>query len=102
MSMQQPLTSELEAKAQELLTHSAVADRGGLARLARLLVSKEDHEIFGETEFQARDIVHRIGRESLGDAPRSNHGYEGSGVPSARAANKRPNSTATAAKQPSV
>ncbi len=62
MSMQQPLTPELEAKAQELLTHLRSRTEEDLLALARLLVSKEDHEIFGETEFQARDIVHRIGR----------------------------------------
>ena len=32
-----------------------------LLALARLLVSKEDRELFGDTEFQVRDIVHRIG-----------------------------------------
>ena len=28
--------------------------------LPRLLVSKRESEIFGETEFQARDVVHRV------------------------------------------
>ncbi len=102
MSMQQPLTPELEAKAQELLTYLRSRTEEDLLALARLLVSKEDHEIFGETEFQARDIVHRIGRESLGDAPRSKTTATKAPASSARAANKRPNSTATGAKQPSV
>ncbi len=94
MSMQQPLTPELEAKAQELLTHLRSRTEEDLLALARLLVSKEDHEIFGETEFQARDIVHRIARKpwrrtSLKKKPRLRRLRRR--LP--RAANKRPNST---------
>jgi hypothetical protein len=31
----------------------------------RLLVSKQDHELFGETEFQVRDLVHEIGARAI-------------------------------------
>ena len=65
MSLQQPLPAELEAKAQELLTHLRSRTDEDLLALARLLVSKEDQDLFGETEFQARDIVHRIGAKAL-------------------------------------
>jgi hypothetical protein len=32
--------------------------------LARLLVSKKDHELFGATEFEVRDRVLRIGAQA--------------------------------------
>ena len=32
-----------------------------LKNMARLMASKDDGELFGETEFQLRDMVHRIG-----------------------------------------
>lgn len=33
--------------------------------MARLVASKDDGEIFGETEFQLRDILHRLGAKLL-------------------------------------
>lgn len=33
--------------------------------MARLLASKDDRELFGETEFQIRDAVHRLGAQGL-------------------------------------
>lgn len=64
MSLQQPLRPELEAKAQELLVRLRSEADSDLLALARLLVSKEEHELFGETEFQVRDIVHRLGAKA--------------------------------------
>ena len=46
---------------QHLRTH---ADRH-LQELAVLLASKPDSELFGKTEFEARDIVHRIGAAAM-------------------------------------
>lgn len=61
MSLNEPLTAELEAQAQELAARiRARADEDILA-LARLLVSKNDAEVFGDTEFEARNIVHHLG-----------------------------------------
>jgi predicted GNAT family N-acyltransferase len=34
-------------------------------QMARLLVSKKDHEIFGKTEFELRDRCHHLGAELL-------------------------------------
>ena len=65
MSFQQPLSPDLEAKAQELVARLRPQAENELLALARLLVSKEDRELFGETEFQARDIVHRIGAKAF-------------------------------------
>ncbi|MHB1425433.1 MAG: hypothetical protein ACYC3I_19860 [Gemmataceae bacterium] len=33
--------------------------------MARLLVSKNDNEVFGDTEFEARNIVHHLGAAAL-------------------------------------
>ena len=65
MSVQQPLTPELEAQAQELLTRLRSQADEDLLALARLLVSKADRDIFGDTEFQVRDIVHHLGAKAL-------------------------------------
>ena len=65
MSLNEPLNAELEAKAQELAARiRARADEDILA-LARLLVSKDDAEVFGDTEFEARNIVHHVGAVAL-------------------------------------
>lgn len=37
-------------------------------RMAKLLSSKKDGELFGETEFEVRDRVHALGAESLAAA----------------------------------
>jgi hypothetical protein len=65
MSLQQPLSPELEAEAQELLTRLRTQTDADLLALARLLVSKADCDLFGATEFQVRDLVHRIGAKAL-------------------------------------
>jgi len=36
-----------------------------LLEMARLLVGKPEHEIFGDTEFELRDIVLKIGAKAL-------------------------------------
>ena len=65
MSSQQPLSPELEAKAQELVARLRPQAESELLALARLLVSKNDSELFGETEFEARAIVHRLGAQAF-------------------------------------
>ncbi len=60
-----PLTPEQEAEAQRLAEAIALKTKGELLQLTRLLVSKQDHELFGETEFQVRDLVHQIGARAL-------------------------------------
>jgi hypothetical protein len=65
MSRNEPLNAELETQAQELAARiRARADEDILA-LARLLVSKNDAEVFGDTEFEARTIVHHVGAVAL-------------------------------------
>jgi hypothetical protein len=65
MGYQQPLSPELEAQAQQLVARLRSQADSDLLALARLLVSKSDQEIFGDTEFEVRDIVHRIGAMAL-------------------------------------
>ena len=100
MSIQQPLSPELEAKAQELLARLRPQTDEELLSLCRLLVSKQDHELFGETEFEVRDLVHRLGAKAytahLGGKKTATKA-RGS---SARTASKTPNSTGIAPKQP--
>jgi hypothetical protein len=51
MSFQQPLPPELEAQAQELVARLRSHAEEDLLALARPLVSKQDLDLFGETEF---------------------------------------------------
>jgi hypothetical protein len=102
MSFQQPLTPELEAKAQELLTHLRSKADEDLLALAGLLVSKEDHEIFGETEFQARDLVHRLGAKAFETHLAQKKTATKALASSARVVNKAPSSTASAPKKPTA
>ena len=59
------LTSEQEAEAQRLADTIAVKTKEDLLRITRLLVSKRDHELFGQTEFEVRDLVHQIGARAI-------------------------------------
>ena len=58
------LTPEKEAEAQELAKRICALVNEDIDALARLLVSKNESDIFGETEFQVRDIVHRMGAQA--------------------------------------
>lgn len=59
------LTAEQEADAAKI---EAVLNARGQEvnrHMARLLASKSNRELFGETEFQIRDAVHRLGATGL-------------------------------------
>jgi hypothetical protein len=49
------LTPEQEVEAQRLADSISVKTKEEILQITRLLVSKQDHELFGETEFQVRD-----------------------------------------------
>lgn len=57
------LTPEQEGEAQRLADLVAEKTKAEVLQMARLLVSKKDHEIFGKTEFELRDRCHRLGAE---------------------------------------
>jgi hypothetical protein len=100
MSFQQPLSPELEAQAQELVARLRPQVEDDLLALARLLVSKEDRELFGETEFQVRDLVHRLGGKAYSTHLAGKKKDTKAPVSSARTVSKAPSSTAIATKQP--
>jgi hypothetical protein len=59
------LTADQEAEARRLAEVVALKTKEELLQLARLLVSRRDDQLFGETEFQVRDLVHQIGARAI-------------------------------------
>jgi hypothetical protein len=59
------LTPEQEVHAQELAKTVLKALEADILQMTRLLASKPDHQVLGQTEFQVRDIVHRIGAKAI-------------------------------------
>jgi plasmid stabilization system protein ParE len=59
------LTPEQEAEAQRLADIIAQKAKEEALQMARLLVSKSDHELLGATEFEIRERVHKIGACAL-------------------------------------
>jgi hypothetical protein len=59
------LTTEQEHDAAVLEDLLAAKFRPAVRHLARLLTSKKNSELFGDTEFQIRDALHRLGADSL-------------------------------------
>jgi hypothetical protein len=59
------LTPEQEAEAQRLAEIIARKAKEEALYMARMLVSRADHELLGATEFEIRDRVHRIGAHAL-------------------------------------
>src|SRR5579862_430313 len=64
-STRSPLSSAQEAEAQALALRLRELAADELLQMARLLVSKPDREIFGDTEFQLHDLVLRVGAKAL-------------------------------------
>jgi hypothetical protein len=60
-----PLTPDQEALAQRLYEVIQQAFLGEAQHLARLLARKEDAQLLGQTEFEIRDAVHRLGAKTL-------------------------------------
>lgn len=55
------LSAEQEAEVKILEAKIQKAIQTEITDLARLIVSKKDRELFGQTEFQIRDLVLRVG-----------------------------------------
>jgi len=60
-----PLTPEQEETAERLYQTIRSACDDDLRQIARLLVSKPDHKLLGQTEFELRDRVHTLGAKAL-------------------------------------
>ncbi len=81
MSINIPLTLEQEQQAQALAARIRQAADADILQLARLLVSKPEHETFGQTEFEVRDIVHHLGATALQThLGQKKNGYRGCSV----------------------
>jgi len=59
------LTAEQEEEAKRIEDNLRAATTVEIHRIARLLASKENSHLFGETEFQVRDAVHRIAARGM-------------------------------------
>src|SRR5436305_14054380 len=56
-----PLSAEQESDAQALAKRIRELAEEEVVQMARLLVSKPDRDIFGDTEFELRDLVVKLG-----------------------------------------
>jgi hypothetical protein len=54
------LTPEQEAEAERIADIAMAKARVDLKRMARLLASRSDGKLLGETEFQLRDLSHHL------------------------------------------
>jgi len=86
------LSPEQEQQAQALATRIHEAVDGDILELARLLVSKPEHEVFGQTEFEVRDIVHQLGATALQTHLAEKKTATGAPASSAPAADRPPSS----------
>jgi hypothetical protein len=59
------LTPEQEADAQRWAEIFAAKAKEEALALARLLVAKKPEELLGQTEFEVRDRLHRLGAHAL-------------------------------------
>lgn len=59
------LNPEQQEHAERILQHLRSHADQHLQELALLLASKPDNELFGQTEFEARDIIMRIGAQAV-------------------------------------
>ncbi len=59
------LTPEQEAEAQRLATLIAQKAHEEALRMARILVSKPDAQLLGETEFEVRDRAHELAAHAI-------------------------------------
>jgi predicted GNAT family N-acyltransferase len=65
MSRQPQLSDEQETEAQRIFHILKSTTDDDLLALARLLASKKDRELLGQTEFEVRDRVHQIGAKAI-------------------------------------
>lgn len=65
MSRPPQLSAEQEAEAQRIFQVLKRTTDGDLLALARLLASKKDRDLLGQTEFEVRERVHQIGAKAI-------------------------------------
>jgi hypothetical protein len=88
------LTPEQAAEAERLYQHLRAATDADLRALAELLAAKGDGELFGRTEFEVRERVHRIGAKAVEGAlaGRKKGGTRGAASPAGAASAGRASS----------
>lgn len=62
--MSAPLPPDQESQAQELAQAIREAAAEEILQIARTLVSKDERHLFGQTEFEIRDLVLKIGAQA--------------------------------------
>lgn len=63
--LRQELNAEQEAEAERIYERLEAAFDQERMRMARLMASKGNHELFGQTEYEVRDGVHELGARVL-------------------------------------
>jgi hypothetical protein len=84
-----------EAEAQALAARIRELADEELVQMARLLVSKPEHEVFGDTEFELRDLVLKVGAKALEEHLRLKKTATPAAASTVRPAPKPPSSKAT-------
>ena len=59
------LPEDQARRAEQLYESLKVATERDLKAIAELLATRPDDQLFGQTEFELRDQVHRLGAEAL-------------------------------------
>jgi len=97
MSRSKPsgLSAAKEAEAQVLAARIRELADDELVQMARLLVSKPESEIFGDTEFELRDIVLKVGAKALEEHLRLKKTATPAAASTVPLVRKPPSSTAT-------
>ena len=58
-------TRDQEQEVQRIKERLRVAFDHDIEQIARLMAGKSDEELFGQTEFELRDITHQMGAKAL-------------------------------------
>ena len=59
------LPEDQARRAQQLFDSLTAAAAHDLRAIAELLATRPDDQLFGATEFQLRDLIHRLGAKAL-------------------------------------
>jgi len=59
------LTPEQQAEAQRIERVLMESVRSDIRALAELMASKPDRQLLGQTEFEVRDLVHKVGAKAI-------------------------------------
>jgi hypothetical protein len=92
------LTLQQEQEAQRLAARAQELAYDDFLQMARTLVAKDESQLFGQTEFELRDLLLRVGAKMYEDYLAQKKTATSAPASSVLTASKRRNSKATAAK----